>query len=128
MAASKRLATLLGACALACGAGADDSAEGGSAPPNGSFGGSSSVGIGGGGGTAPLPPEQELETSYRAPVVTGRYVWSANPDSGRIAVIDPETLVVRLAEANFRPTELAALPAEDADRAVVINSGSDDAT
>ena len=101
--------------------GANDSGFGGSSSGVGSPGGS----LAGGGG---LPPEMELESTYRAPVVTGHYVWSANPDSGRVAVIDPETLVVRLAEAGLAPTELAALPGSDGDRAVVINSGSEDAT
>jgi DNA-binding beta-propeller fold protein YncE len=135
MEANRLYRLALGALALgsaACGS-AGDSEDGGASAPG--YGGSSSYGgagvniPGGSGGTGGLPPEQEIESAYQAPVVTGRYVWSANPDSGRIAVIDPETLVVRLAEAGFRPTELAALPGgDDADRAIVINSGSEDAT
>ncbi len=133
MAASSRLTLLLLAWAISgCGMDSAPSAPGAEGASAGSSAGGGNgvnlppVGTGGG---APLPPEQELESSYRAPVVTGRYVWSANPESGRIAVIDPETLVVRLAEAGFRPSELAALPADgEADRALVINSGSEDAT
>ena len=34
------------------------------------------------------PPEKELESSYRTPVATGKYVWSANPTSGRVALVD----------------------------------------
>ncbi len=121
---------VLGAALAGCGSDAESGADGGS---TGNYGGSTSsdggpplIGTGGSGG---LPPEQEIDDAYRAPVVTGRYVWSANPESGRVAVIDPETLVVRLAEAGFRPSELAALPADgDADRAIVINEGSEDVT
>lgn len=64
-------------------------------------------------GPPPPPPEQEVESSFRAPVTTGRYVWSANPDSGRVALIDAVTLELTIAEAGFGPTYLAALsPAE----------------
>lgn len=66
---------------------------------------------------------------YEAPVVTGRYIWSANPESGRVAVIEPETRVVRLVEAGLGPSALAALPEEQGvERAIVINSGSGDVT
>src|SRR5664279_1195864 len=37
---------------------------------------------------APLPPEKELDQTFRAPVATGKLLWSANPDSGRVALID----------------------------------------
>src|SRR3954470_15540079 len=36
----------------------------------------------------PPPPEKEVESSYRSPVATGKYVWIANPKSGRVAYID----------------------------------------
>jgi hypothetical protein len=36
----------------------------------------------------PPPPEEEVESSYRTPVATGSYVWTANPSSGYVAVID----------------------------------------
>ena len=137
MAASKCFKLVIAALAIgvpACVASDDEAGDAAGAPaPGGSSskGGSSSssAGSGGSGGSTPLPPEEEIESSYRAPVVTGNYVWSANPDSGRIAVIDPRTLVVRLAEAGFQPSELTALPSSgDTDRALVINSGSDDVT
>jgi len=48
---------------------------------------------------APLPPEKELDQSFRAPVATGRVLWSANPDSGRVALIDAKTLAVLYANA-----------------------------
>src|SRR5688572_246439 len=109
MAANSRVC-LLALLLAGCG---EDASEGGAAPPSYSPGAGATAGSGAGippmgsGGAAPLPPEVELESSYRAPIVTGHYVWSANPESGRIAVIDPESLVVRLAEAGFQPSELA---------------------
>ncbi len=74
-----------------------------------------------------LPPEQEIESAYRAPVVTGRYVWSANPESGRVAVIDPNWS--RSPRQGSPPLELAAaLPERDGvDRVIVMNSGGGDA-
>src|SRR5690606_9071326 len=76
------------------------------------------------------PPEDELESSFRAPVATGKYLWSANPQSGRVAIIDTEVLDIRIADAGFGPTHLAALPREDAQvsSAIVLNVGSQDAT
>ena len=78
---------------------------------------------------APLPPEKELDQTFRAPVATGKLLWSANPDSGRVALIDAETLAVRMTNAGFGPTYLAAVPsAKGTDSAIVINVGSNDAT
>jgi len=74
-------------------------------------------------------PEIEREDTFRAPVVTGKYVWSANPASGRVAIIDAETYEIRAAEAGLRPTFIAAVGnAGSAQRALVINTGSDNAT
>jgi len=96
---------------------------------NGSFAGAgnSSAGAGGGGG-APVvvPPEKELEASFLAPVVTGKYVFSANPTSGRVAVIDAESYAVRLFNAGFAPTYLTAIPGGRG--AIVINALSHDTT
>ena len=72
-------------------------------------------------------PEVERETSYRAPVVTGKYVWSANPSSGRVAIINAESYEIRAAEAGRQPTFVAAL-SEQPPRALVINTGGDDAS
>ena len=126
---------------LNCG-GSDDS--GSSGAPAGGAGGTSSAGAGGagntnsgtGGGTSvdggtPPPPEQELESSFRSPVATGKFVWAANPDSGRVALVDAKTYDVRIAEAGNGPTFLAAVPnpknpAENA--AIVLNVKSHDAT
>ncbi|MEZ4369422.1 MAG: hypothetical protein R3B07_01295 [Polyangiaceae bacterium] len=97
---------------------------GGNSGTNGGSGGS-----GGTGGQEP-PPEQELESSFKAPVATGRYVWTANPDSGRVALIDALSFEVQVVEAGFQPTYLAAVskPEDDRDVAIVLNTGSLDAT
>jgi hypothetical protein len=77
----------------------------------------------------PAAPEVEREQSFVAPVVTGRYVWTANPESGRVAVIDAETFEVRSGQAGFRPTHVAALESTTGlTRALVINVGGDDAS
>jgi hypothetical protein len=112
-----------------------DSAAG----PGGSAGACFGTSCGGGamgggtatGGHAGLPPEQEVESSFESPVATGRFVWAANPDSGRVALVDAKKVEVRTAEAGFGPTYLAAVPRAgqaDADQAIVINVKSRDAT
>ncbi|HKO91573.1 MAG TPA: hypothetical protein VJU61_10495, partial [Polyangiaceae bacterium] len=74
-------------------------------------------------------PEVEREDTFRAPVVTGKYVWSANPNSGRVAIINAETYEIRAAEAGLRPTFIAAVGDQgQSQRALVINTGSDNAT
>ena len=131
-----RLAVLL--CALGFGAGcasSNDNASGSSGPnanasagstsaaPGADFAGSASA------GAAALPPEKELDQSFRAPVATGKVLWSANPDSGRVALIDAKTLKVRMTNAGFGPTYLAAVPSEaGVDSAIVLNTGSHDAS
>lgn len=98
-------------------------ATGGSSSSGNSGG---SPGSGGGGGSAPVvvPPETEIEASFLAPVVTGKYVFSANPQSGRVAVIDADSYAVRLFNAGFGPKYLTALPGGKG--ALVINELSDD--
>jgi hypothetical protein len=148
------LVTTLGAC----GAGdmsspglGSDSGTGASSTSGGTNGGGTinnaggSFSTGGGGGTSgsgtggtsgsggtepePPPPEEELESAFEAPVATDRYVWTANPTTGRVALIGAHDLSVRLAEAGVAPTTVAALPgSEDEDAAIVLNRGSDDAT
>jgi hypothetical protein len=76
-------------------------------------------------------PEIEAESTYRSPVVTGHYIWTANPDSGQVALIDARDRSVRTVEAGHGPEQLAAIPAADgsmADRAIVLNRISRDAT
>ncbi|MCA9643674.1 MAG: hypothetical protein H6718_06820 [Polyangiaceae bacterium] len=124
---------------LHCGDSSNDSGEGGgsggtSSVTGGTGGGDSGSngGSGGGGGVGGQepPPEQELESSFKAPVATGRYVWTANPDSGRVALIDALSFEVQVVEAGFQPTYLAAVskPQDDRDVAIVLNTGSLDAT
>ncbi len=84
---------------------------------------------GGSAGTGGVPPEKELESSFRSPVATGRYVWTANPDSSRVARVDAKSFDARTFEAGFAPTHLVGLPGpSDEDRALVINVGSYDAS
>ncbi|OQB15115.1 MAG: hypothetical protein BWY17_02293 [Deltaproteobacteria bacterium ADurb.Bin207] len=88
-------------------------------------------GGGSGGGAmadAALPPEQELESEYGSPVATERYVWVANPVSGRVAYVDATTLEVRTVPAGNSPKAIAPVPNPDRDTAIVINELSGDAT
>src|SRR6188474_3324719 len=105
---------VLSATLIRCG-GSDDASEtgggtgagagvGGLAAGGGGFGASGGGASLDAGADAPPPPEKELESSYRAPVATGKYVWTANPDSGRVALVDATTLEVKIAEAGFAPT------------------------
>jgi hypothetical protein len=62
-------------------------------------------------------------------VVSGRWVWTANPDTGKVAVVDAKNFTVRLADAGQAPTYLTALPTPaNASKALVINVKSQDAT
>jgi hypothetical protein len=79
-------------------------------------------------GPSPPPPEIEVESSFQAPVVTGRFIWSANPDSGRVALVDALTHEVTTVAAGLSPTYLAAIAGAGNDRAIVLNTGSSDAT
>lgn len=91
--------------------------------------GTSTTGAGSGGGGG-LPPEVELEEDFRVPVATGRFVWTANPDSNRVALIDAVDFGIETLEAGFGPTYLAALPGESDERnsAIVLNTISNDAS
>lgn len=83
----------------------------------GGIGTGGSTGVGGGatgsGGAASEPPEDELDDDYQAPVAAGRFLWSANPASNRVALIDAESLDVLSLKAGHEPTYLAPLPASD---------------
>lgn len=132
-----RATTLCALCALLptllLGCSASDASEfsdgrGAEMPTDGDSN-SSGSGAGGGSGTgAEPPPEQELESNFSAPVATGRYVWIANPTSGRVAYIDAETLAISVVDAGYAPTFIAAVPSGDADVAIVLNVLSRDAT
>ena len=109
----------------------DASDERGGGDPFGAAGASSGAGAGGDGGAdmSEPPPEEEVESSFRAPVSTGKYIWSANPDTGRVAMVDAESLDVTLYDAGFRPSQIAAVPGSDtSETAIVLNEGSSDAT
>jgi len=120
--------------AAACSASnADTLASGSGTPPvfgaGGSGNGSVNVGTGGLGDAGAPPPETETDQTFRAPVATGRVLWTSNPDSGRVALIDAQTLKVRMTNAGFGPTYLAAVPTSDgSDAAIVLNTGSHDAS
>jgi hypothetical protein len=123
------------ALGLAVGCGMDTLSEKASASDDSdgrgnSVGGTSSnQGSGGSAGTTP-PPEEELEESYTAPVVSGRWIWTANPLSGKVALIDAEELTISTAEAGLAPTYVTALgPSDDSESAaVVLNVASRDAS
>jgi hypothetical protein len=73
--------------------------------------------------------ETEVESSYQAPVITGKYVWSANPASGRVALIDAETFEVHAVDAGFGSRYITAIErADGVPRALVINTQGHDAT
>ena len=58
-------------------------------------------------------------------------MWTANPDSGRVALVNATSLEVHTVEAGFGPTYLAAIPDPNdpnASQAIVINVKSEDAT
>jgi hypothetical protein len=99
-------------------------------PGSGSGASSNGAGTGGSGGSGGLPPEQELEETFREPVVSGRWIWTANPDTGKVALIDAESLNITTGEAELAPTYLAPLASRSADEgaALVINVGTDTAS
>lgn len=84
---------------------------------------------GAGGSSSGLPPERELEETFRSPVVVGRFLFTANPDSNRVARVDARTLDIETFEAGFSPTYLSGLP-EGATKggALVLNTRSRDAS
>lgn len=127
---------------IALGCGSEDAAggrgsSGGGWPPslgdgngNGSGDGDYLPPGGGHGGAVPELPEEEKDLSvFRAPVVTGKHLWFVNPESSRVALIDATDFEVRVLDGGFRPTYVAAVPAEDdVSSALVLNVGSGDAT
>lgn len=131
-----RCAAVLLGLGFGAGCGMDSSADqSGSGPTldpghgNPSAAGAGNLPGGASGEPGPPPPEQELDQSFRPPVATGKLLWSANPDSGRVALIDAQTLRVRMTNAGFGPTYLAAVPKKSGvDSAIVLNVGSHDAT
>jgi len=130
---------VLAACAAggetSSGAAFPGGADTGAAGASGGAAGATTVGSSGEGpnagtaGTAApvLPPEHEVDSSYKAPVATGHFVWIANPTSGRVAYVDATSLAVSTVEAGDAPTYLAAIPGTD-DAVIVLNVLSNDAT
>lgn len=82
-----------------------------------------------GGGAAIPPPEQELEETFVAPVVSGETLWSANPDTNKIARIFASTLEIEVLQGGHAPTYLAPLPSGvTKGGALVLNARSHDAS
>ncbi len=108
------------------------SADSGLAIPNEGVpsGHASGGGAGSSAAGATTPPEQENEASYSAPVVSGHWIWTANPDSGKVALIDASNMHVTTADAGLSPTYVAALgESNDTDSAaIVLNVGDDTAS
>ncbi len=78
-----------------------------------------------------LPPEKEVEPTFKAPVATGRLVWAANPASDRVALVDAVDLTVSAVEVGRAPTYIAAIPSpesDEANRAIVANVAGNDAS
>lgn len=100
----------------ACGAMSD-----GAATPGGYEGPGTAASPGPDGGL--LPPEAELEASYEAPVATGKYVWSVNGKSGRLAIVDAATLSVRAVDAGSAPTFVVAVPNQESALVVSATTG-----
>ena len=127
---------VLGAIAAAACSSSDSGSSPALRPGGGNFDGSAgsgngaaNPGSGNSAGATTLPPEKEEAQSYRAPVVSGRWVWTANPDTGKVAIVDAKNFSVRLADAGIAPTFLTALPSDASTaKALVMNVGSKDAT
>jgi hypothetical protein len=114
------------------GAGGSAIASSGGTNSGGGSGGGGGSGASAGSGSEPPPepppdPEMELESAFEAPVATNRFVWTANTSTNRVALINAETFEVALADTGLAPTTVAGLPGGQ-DGAIVLNSGSEDAT
>lgn len=76
-------------------------------------------------GTA-APAETSTKTGFEPPQASERFVYAANPDRGKVVIVDADTLRVQAVETGDRPTVLRTIPGTD--DAVVLDVGSDDAT
>ncbi|MGC4091739.1 MAG: hypothetical protein QM756_28415 [Polyangiaceae bacterium] len=119
---------LLLACSGNSESSANQPATSGSGGANFGAGGASAAVPGASAGSAGRAAEVEDEGQYLAPVTTGKYLWSANQLSGRVALIDAETLSVKLEVAGNRPTQVLGLESDGRLGALVLNDFSDDAT
>lgn len=127
------MALLAALALLRCSVSADDAASAGNSGDwNGATGTGGAAFVGGtGGAPEEIPPEVELEDTFRSPVATGEYVWAANPTTDRVALVNASNLTVRSVEAGQGPTYLAAVPSPDdltVNRAIVVNVESGDAS
>lgn len=120
------LAAGLVVSAIGCGSDEDSGFFGGNAPSDRGADDSDSPSNPGAG--AEPPAEREVESDYEAPVATGKFVWVANPKSGRVAYVDAATLEVHTVEAGNAPTYLSAVPGQAEDSTLVLNVLSSDAT
>jgi hypothetical protein len=112
----------------ACSSGGSDRDDGSHLGDDGATAGTASS-LPPGVGSGDPEPEQEQDPAFRVPVVSGRWVWTANPTSGRVALIDAKSFTVKTALAGAAPTYLTALPAADGrSRALVLNTVSQDAS
>jgi hypothetical protein len=81
------------------------------------------------GGAGQLAAETENETAFNTQVATNRFVWASNPSTNHVALVDAQAAAItEVLTAGFQPTYLAAVPNAAADRAVVLNVGSHDAS
>ncbi len=114
-------------CALAaCDSGSSgDSAGNGDDPGVGKTTTGGATGLPGGNGAV----EPELEENFRSPVVSGPYLWSANPETNRVARIDARNLEIEVIDGGHAPTFLAALSGKEGSAgAVVLNVLGGDAS
>ncbi len=124
-----------GAVAISSGGGVVASGSGSGAQGLGAAQGSGGsevdifAGIATGGTGSASAAEADAGRTFGEPVVTGRYLWSANPESGRVALVDSVSLTTRILTAGLSPTHLAAVGDEaHPPEALVLNTGSSDAT
>ncbi len=96
-------------------------------PGDGDVGGDGDISTGDGDGNE--PPEVELEETFKAPVVVGKYLFSANPETNKVARIDASTREIEVLEGGHAPTYLAPLPTgTTSGGALVLNELSSDAS
>jgi hypothetical protein len=79
-----------------------------------------------GDGGVSLPPEQETSATFELPHAGLRFVYSANPDTNTVAVIDGTNLAIHSVQAGAQPRFLQTLAGADA--AIVLNVASGDAS
>jgi hypothetical protein len=78
----------------------------------------------------PPPPEEEEEGDFRVPKASGRFVYSANEVTDRLAVIDSADLSIEVVSVARGPSwiEAIATPNPDAGAVAVMSPGEDEVT